>query len=245
MDFFYREREMILYATLLFVGVWRNVEHVFDPVVSIRNLNLPPVIVGVLEATVPIHAEAEKVSVEAVFDRGVLDDESGMDHASANLLSRRGEEARGRELDEGNGVALRIEKLEMLDAVGIFLDVAGGDFVRCEVAAHLFDVGSGEGDFGEEICGSAGGYLEELNLLAVVDGVTGIGDPGAACCAGRQTENMGVELARFAEIRGVHADTRDAGNRRARGLVLRSERKACETCEQEEEEPVHLKTNAF
>src|SRR6266550_2270175 len=40
---------MILHAALLFVRGGRDVEHVFDPVGAVGDLNLPPVVVGVLE----------------------------------------------------------------------------------------------------------------------------------------------------------------------------------------------------
>jgi hypothetical protein len=245
LDFIDGEGEMILHAALLFVGTWRNVEHVFDPVGAIGDLDFPPVVVGVLEAAVPVHAEAEEIAIEGVFDSAVLDDEAGVDHASADLFAGRGEEAGGGELHEGDGMALGIEKFEMLDAVRIFFDFARGDVMREEVSAHLFEVGGGEGDFGEQICGSAGGYLYQLDLLAFINGVTRVGDARAACGAGCQPENARVELARLVEVRGKDADARDPGDGRARGQVFRSKREARITSSQEEEEPVHLRTNAF
>ena len=119
-------------------------------------------------------------------------------------------------------IAFGIAQLEMLDAVAFFGDGAKADFVCQKIAAHLFDVGSGEGDFGEEIVRSAGGYLEQFDLLMVVDGEAGPRHAGAAGCAGRKPENVGVKLARLIKVGGVKPDVRDAGDGRARGLLLRS-----------------------
>src|SRR4029077_16437532 len=103
----------------------------------------------------------------------VFDDESGVNHARADLLRRRSEKTFGRKLNECDGNAFGIFKLEMPDAAAVFSDCASANVVREEVAAHLFDVGRGEGNFGQEVCGSAGSDLEQLDLLAVVHGEAG------------------------------------------------------------------------
>src|SRR5580693_2740296 len=211
---------MVLYAALVVIGVGRNVEHVFNPIVSFGNLDFPPIVVGVLEAAVPIHAEAEDIPVEAVFGGAIFDDKSGVDHAGADLIGGSVEEVRGGELHEGNMDAFRVAKFEMLDAVGVFRDRANGDVMREEVAPHLFDIGSGEGDLRKEIVGSAAGYLQQLDLLVVVDGVARKNRAHATGSAAGHAENVRVEFARLVEIGGIDAHVRNAGDGRARGLFL-------------------------
>ena len=215
------EREMILYAALIVIGVGGDVEHVFDPVGALGDLDFPPVVVSVLEAAVPVHAEAEEVAVEAVFDGAVFDDEAGMQDAGADLFAGSVEEMRGGELHEGDGIVFGIAQLEMLDAVGIFGDGAGGYVMGEKVASHLFDVGSGEGDFGEEIVRSAAGDLEQFDLLVVVDGETREDRAHATGGASGHAENVAVELAGFVKVGGVEADVGDTGDGWARGLELR------------------------
>ena len=120
---------MILHAALLLARGGRDVEHVFDPVGAIGNLNFPPIVVGVLEPAVPVHAEAEEVHVEVVLGGAVLHDKTGVNHARADLLGGGGEETLGWELHEGDRMVLRIEKFEMLYAVRIFRDGPSVDVV--------------------------------------------------------------------------------------------------------------------
>src|SRR2546423_1926374 len=61
-----RKGELFLHAALRFVRGGGDVEHVFDPVGAVGALNLPPVVVGVLETAVPVHTEAEEVPIEAI-----------------------------------------------------------------------------------------------------------------------------------------------------------------------------------
>ena len=72
------QRKMILYAEILAVGVCRNVQHVFDPVVAVRDLDFVPVDAIVLEAAIPIQPEAKKVDIEAIFSGGVFNDKPGV-----------------------------------------------------------------------------------------------------------------------------------------------------------------------
>src|ERR1700730_1464107 len=127
----------------------------------------------------------------------------------------------------------------MLDAIGIFFDLAGRDTVGEEKAAHLVDPRRGEGHLSDEICRSGGSYLHQLNLLAVVDGVARVGDARAACCARSQPENPGVELTRLVKVGGVDADVRNAGDGRPHGLILRRERKANQAKGEDGREAVH------
>ena len=61
LNFVHAQREMILHTALLGVCLGRNVKHVRDPVGAVRDLNFPPVVAGVLETTMPVHAETEQV----------------------------------------------------------------------------------------------------------------------------------------------------------------------------------------
>src|SRR5436853_5891471 len=110
---------MILYATLLLIGVGRDVEHLLDPVGAVGDLNLPPVVAGVLEAAVPVHAEAEEIPVEAILGSAVLDDEAGVKHARADLFGGGSEHAARVKLNEGDGITLGVVDNEMRDATDI------------------------------------------------------------------------------------------------------------------------------
>ncbi len=169
----------------------------------------------------PVHAEAEEVAVEAVFGGAIFDDEAGVEHAGADLLAGSGEESRRGELHEREAIVFGVAQLEMLDAVAFFGDGSGGDFVSQEIAVHLLGVGSGEGDFGEEIVGRATGDLEEFELLMIVDGETREDRAHAAGGTSGHAEDVGIELAGFIKVGGVEADVGNAGDGRARGLNLR------------------------
>src|SRR2546421_9919832 len=110
---------MVLYAALLFVRGGRDVEHVLDPVGAVRDLNLPPVVVGVLEAAVPVHAEAEEISVEAILGCAVLDDEAGVKHARADLFGGSSKHGARVKLYEGDEITLGVVENEMRDATDI------------------------------------------------------------------------------------------------------------------------------
>jgi hypothetical protein len=53
------QREMILHAEFLVVCRGWNVEHIFDPVAAIGNLNFFSIRIRLFESAVPIHAEAQ------------------------------------------------------------------------------------------------------------------------------------------------------------------------------------------
>src|SRR2546429_8821040 len=95
---------MILHAALLLVRGGRDVEHVFDPVGAVGDLNLPPVVVGVLEAAVPVHTEAEEIPIEAILGSAVLDDEAGVKHARADLFGGGREKHAGGQPGAGGGI---------------------------------------------------------------------------------------------------------------------------------------------
>src|SRR5215471_12878283 len=77
---------MVLDPALLFVGMGRDVQHVLDPVASVRHLQLFPIHVRILESAMPIHAKAEQPAVKPVFDLMILDDEAGMEQSRTDLF---------------------------------------------------------------------------------------------------------------------------------------------------------------
>ena len=150
---------MILHAALLFVRSGRDVEHVFDPVGAVGDLNLPPVVVGVLEAAVPVHTEAEEIPIEAILGSAVLDDEAGVKHARADLFGGCSEHDAGVQLHEGDGITFGVVENATRDATDISGDRANRDMVGKEVATHPDNVGCGEGDFGEQVRRSGRGHF--------------------------------------------------------------------------------------
>src|SRR5712664_3809825 len=104
---------MILYAEILAVGVCRNVQHVFDPVVAIGNLELVPVESVILEAAAPVEAKAEEIKVKAVFGVHIFYNEAGVKYSDEPRVAEPRVINRIKEtLNEGNGIALRIANLE-------------------------------------------------------------------------------------------------------------------------------------
>src|SRR6478672_13408388 len=59
-NIFYTKREMILNSQLFVIGIRRDVEHVFDPVRTVGNLQFVPVGAVVFEAAVPVQAKSKK-----------------------------------------------------------------------------------------------------------------------------------------------------------------------------------------
>src|ERR1700751_1001655 len=115
------QREMIVHAALLGVGLGGSVEHVPDPVGAIRDLNFPPVVGSVLETAMPVHSEAEQIPVEAIFGRAILDDEASVQHPCAELSGGGSGPSERMKLHEGDGVPFGIVQREICDRV----DVAG------------------------------------------------------------------------------------------------------------------------
>ena len=73
------EGDVILDAKFAVIGVGGNVEHVFDPIVAVRDLIHEPVYFGVGAAAFPIQVETEEVFIEFVFEIDVVGDEAGVD----------------------------------------------------------------------------------------------------------------------------------------------------------------------
>ena len=82
---------MILYTEFMVVGIWRNVEHVFDPVGTVWHLEFIPVGAVVFEAATPVKTKTQKFNVQTILGSQVLDHETRMDQMSTDLLGRRPE----------------------------------------------------------------------------------------------------------------------------------------------------------
>src|SRR6267378_918356 len=141
---------MILNAALLLVGSGRNVEHVLDPIGAVGKLKLFPVHIIVLESAVPVHAKTKQVAVETIFDGVIFDNKTGVKDTIADLVAAGREKVVGL-LHKRDGMALGIEKFEMLEPVCVFDHWFCSDTMRQEIAAHLCDVGSSERDGSQQI----------------------------------------------------------------------------------------------
>src|SRR5215468_9754626 len=115
-------------------------------------------------------------------------------------------------LDECERMAFGVFESETRPAHFVFGGGAGFDFVREKEFAHLREIRSGEGDFGEEIVGSAARNLLEFDPLAAIDGVAGISGAEASGGGGIKAKNLGIEGAGGVEVGGVEADGNDAGD---------------------------------
>src|SRR5690348_13711934 len=126
MNVFNAESEMILHPKFLVVGIGRNVEHVFNPVGAVRNVEFVPVNAVVLESAVPVEAKTKNLHVKTILSGHVFDHETCMEQMRPDLLGFRHVcHLRRRFLDENNGVPLRIADSEILYAIGIFVNSAG------------------------------------------------------------------------------------------------------------------------
>ena len=70
------EGDVVHDAERVVIGVWRNIDHEFDPVCSIGDLKGNPVGLILLHAAMPVRTETEDVFVEVLFGGAVMDDEA-------------------------------------------------------------------------------------------------------------------------------------------------------------------------
>jgi hypothetical protein len=214
------ETEVILHAEFLMIGVGRDVQHKFDPVVAVGHLDFEPVDVGVffgsagrkiLKAAFPVEAEAELVHIKVAHGREILDDETGVEDAKAHL-SRRGGRRVGCffDLDEDDVVSLGILRFDDSAAVRGGLDIGHGDALGFQVIAHSGDIVSAEGNFIEPGTWGAGVRVGQLDVLVAVHDETGILNAGAAVAAGGEAEDFGVGFGGLLEIARFDADIGDA-----------------------------------
>ena len=209
---------MILHAELFVVGGCGNIQHVFDPVRAVGDLQFVPIGAVILEPAVPVQAKTEKVNIETILGGHVLDHETRMDQAGTDLL-RRGpvSGSRWRPMNEGKRVSLRVAHPEMLRAVGITLNIVRRDAMRQKVTSHCGEVVGGEGDFRKPVSEGAaleGRSLEEHSLARRTHKEADLRTRVVRAC-GRQPENMGIELAGFVKVADVDSYVIDAGNARA------------------------------
>src|SRR5215469_13946199 len=106
---------MILHTALLGVCLGGNVEHVLDPVGAVGDLNFPPVVAGLLETTMPVHAKAEQVPVETIFGRTILDYEASVQHSRAELSGWGFGPSERVKLHEGDRIPFGVSQREILD----------------------------------------------------------------------------------------------------------------------------------
>src|ERR1051326_1593614 len=106
---------MILHSKLFMVGIGRNIEHVFDPVGTVGNLEFVPIDAVILESAIPIETKSQKIDIETVLNSPVFYNETCMDQVCTDLFGRGYVSDFGlRSLHEGNGIALGIADLEGL-----------------------------------------------------------------------------------------------------------------------------------
>src|SRR3954465_15075303 len=111
---------MILHAELFMVGIGSNVEHVFNPVGAVGDLQFIPVNTVVLEPAIPVEAKSQQINIEPVFSIAVLDHKTCVDQVCTDLLGGRRRSWLGWwSLHEGKGVALRVADPEGSCTVGI------------------------------------------------------------------------------------------------------------------------------
>src|SRR5579863_6466737 len=120
------QRKMILHAQLFVVGIRRNIEHVLDPVASVRYLDLIPIDVLILESAMPIWAKPKDAPIKLVFDRDLFHHETRMENTGADLfrrnLKRRCRRSPLHEAD-ADTVAFWIEHVEMRSSVGVGINL--------------------------------------------------------------------------------------------------------------------------
>src|ERR1700730_1881695 len=136
---------MILYTEFFVIGARGNVQHVLDPVVSVRYLNFVPVDTVVFEAAIPVESKAKNVPIEAVFRSYVFHHKTGMQHAAADLVERHFIIRHGwRSLDKRDGISFRVAQLEMRRSTSIFGNCSRGHAMRQQVAVHSRYIVGGE-----------------------------------------------------------------------------------------------------
>ena len=85
---FHAQGEMVLHSELFVVGVCRNIEHVFDPVGAVGNLEFVPIGAVIFKSAVPVKAKPEEVNVKTILGAHVFDDETCMDQVRTDLRGR-------------------------------------------------------------------------------------------------------------------------------------------------------------
>src|SRR5215469_2109334 len=222
---------MILHPEFFVVGVGRNVEHVFNPVGAVGDLEFVPVRAVVFEPAVPVETKAKQINVEMILGSQVLDYESRMDQVATDLPGSRPISNFGDgPVNKGNRVSLRVANSEILRAVGICPNLTGREAMRLKVASHFRDVVGGERDF----CDPVATILSlRLCWFEYYPLVRGRHEKTSLCtlvlrAAAAQSKNVGIEVAGLVDVADVDGYVVDAGNVRAlerSGLQADAERK--------------------
>jgi len=160
----------------------------------------------------PVQAKTEQAFIKRAFLLQILDDETGVKDARADLMRGGGEEMFAGKLNKGQRMAFGVFEGEARRPGFVFGHGTGLDLMGDEKFAHRGDAWSCESNFGKEIVGCTSGDLLELNALVAVDGVAGIGDAEASCSGGVEAEDFGVEGAGGVKVGGEETDGSDAGN---------------------------------
>src|SRR5882762_1505447 len=79
------ERNVIHHTKRLVARLRRNAQHVLDPVSSVRNLHVHPVIFALFHSAVPVHMKAKNIFIKFVFRRAIMHDKSRMHYALTDL----------------------------------------------------------------------------------------------------------------------------------------------------------------
>src|SRR6266404_5870938 len=131
------EGKMILCAKRLVVSGGRNVQHVLNPVIAIRNLQLVPVDAVILHTALPVKLEAKQIDVKAILRDAVLHDKAGMNEVSADLVQEHGIINNARSaLYEGKSISFGIAQLEVPCAVAVFGNRTRGNAMCDEILEH-------------------------------------------------------------------------------------------------------------
>ena len=216
-NIFHAERKMILHSKLFVVSIGRNVEHVFDPVGAVRNLQFVPVDAVILEPAVPVEAESQKVNIETILRSHVFDHETRMDQARTDLLRRRHVSVlagslctKAMGLPSGSRTRKDREPSESL------LNDAGERAMRQQVTAHSHEIVGGEGNFCEPVFKSrilrlSRRPLQEYPLVRWRHKITGLRSYVVRTMVG-ESKSFGIELAGFLDVANIDRDVIDAEN---------------------------------
>ena len=78
--------KMVLHTQFFMVRVCRNVQHVFDPIRTVWNLEFVPISPVVLESAAPVKTKSEDLLVETTLNIQVFNHEAGVDQAQTDLV---------------------------------------------------------------------------------------------------------------------------------------------------------------
>ena len=71
------------------IGMLRLVQHVFQPISAVRDLNRHPVGLVILHAAMPVRTEPENLAIEMIFCLLVIHEKANVDHSTRHCRCRR------------------------------------------------------------------------------------------------------------------------------------------------------------